>query len=65
MVALTILSVFFMDDKRYEVRIKTEVSEAMSILSDEYWEAINLKINSRFNQYYYESRLYERISDMF
>ena len=65
MIALTMISIFFMDDKGYERRIKYEVAEAMEILSKEDWDIINAKITRRFNSMYYESGIYDHISNMF
>lgn len=63
MIALTVLAVFFMDDKAYEKRIQYEVAEAMNILSADDWATINTKINKRFNALYYESGFYDQVAN--
>lgn len=65
MIALTVVSIFFMDDKGYERRIKYEVAEAMEILGQEDWGMIEAKITRRFNTLYYESGLYDHVANMF
>jgi hypothetical protein len=59
------LSLFMMDDEVYKVRMQTEVSEAMNILSREDWNSIERKVTRRYNSFYYDSGLYEQVNKLF
>lgn len=63
-IAFTIVSLFFMDDKKYEVRIKQEVAQAIELLGTD-WHEINKKIEARYNDMYYNSGMYEQVRYIF
>lgn len=65
MIALSLLSLFILDDAKYKLSLQKEMNAAKELLSVDDWKMLEEKIQVRHKKHYYENGLYDVVVDTF